>query len=73
MLAHFVLNNPFFIFDIFSDRESPVTRAPGATLLEKFQLQPNEAVFISRSENLNSALGGFSSRLRTIKDCDDPE
>jgi hypothetical protein len=50
----------FVVYDIFSDRLGP--KRGNVT----FQLEDNEAIFVTRSDNLDSVLGGLSARKRPI-------
>lgn len=50
----------FVVYDVFSDRHGP--KKGNAS----FQLDDKEAIFVTRSGNLDSVLGGLSARKRPI-------
>ena len=57
---HGKFRNAFVVYDIFSDRVGP--KRTGS----KFELGENEAILVTRSQNLDSVLGGLSARKRPI-------
>jgi hypothetical protein len=58
---HPQFQHAFIVYDVFSDREPP--KKDNAKFLRK-----NEALFVTRSDTLDTVLGGFVARKREIVD-----
>ena len=50
----------FVVYDVFRDRHGPKRGKPN------FQLNDDEAIFVTRSDTLDSVLGGLSAKKRPI-------
>ena len=69
-LAKFPNVEPILIYDVFSDRNPPKRSIQYDEFRKLFELKENEVVFITRSDDLENALGGLAARKREVLDRD---